>query len=105
MNPSPPRIEEVASGKLDGVLLLDLKLPKVDGLEALSAFRADPRTELLPVVVMIFSNEERDVVESYKFGANSFVVKPLDFDGFSAAVSDLGHYLLLVNRDPTHDRP
>ena len=86
------------------VVLLDLKLPKVDGLEVLRAIRADPRTALLPVVVMTSSNEERDVVESYKLGANSYVVKPLDFDRFSAAVADLGHYWLLVNRDLAKDR-
>jgi CheY-like chemotaxis protein len=80
-------------------VLLDLKLPKVDGLEVLRAIRADPRTALLPVVVMTSSAEERDVIESYKLGANSYVVKPLDFDCFSAAVAELGHYWLLVNRN------
>jgi two-component system, response regulator len=78
-------------------VLLDLKLPKVDGLEVLRAIRADERTSLLPVVVMTSSGEERDVVESYRLGANSYVVKPLDFDSFSAAVAELGHYWLLVN--------
>ena len=83
------------------VVLLDLKLPKVDGLEVLRAVRADPRTALLPVVVMTSSAEDRDVIESYKLGANSYVVKPLEFDAFSAAVAELGHYWLIVNRDPT----
>ena len=83
------------------VVLLDLKLPKVDGLEVLRAIRTDPRTKLMPVVVMTSSNEERDVVESYKLGANSYVVKPMDFDSFSAAVAELGHYWLLVNREAT----
>lgn len=82
------------------VVLLDLKLPKVDGLEVLRAIRADPRTALLPVVVMTSSAEDRDVIESYKLGANSYVVKPLEFDAFSAAVAELGHYWLIVNRDP-----
>jgi len=82
-------------------VLLDLKLPKVDGMEVLRAIRADPRTALLPVVVMTSSAEERDVFESYKLGANSYVVKPLDFDSFSAAVAELGHYWLLVNRKET----
>ena len=83
------------------VVLLDLKLPKVDGLEVLRALRGDPRTALLPVVVMTSSAEDRDVIESYKLGANSYVVKPLEFDAFSSAVAELGHYWLIVNRDPT----
>jgi two-component system response regulator len=82
------------------VVLLDLKLPKVDGLEVLRAIRDDKRTELIPVVVMTSSREERDVVESYKLGVNSYVVKPMDFEGFSAAVAELGHYWLLVNQEP-----
>jgi two-component system, response regulator len=82
------------------VVLLDLKLPKVDGLEVLRAIRDDKRTELIPVVVMTSSREERDVIESYKLGVNSYVVKPMDFEGFSAAVAELGHYWLLVNQEP-----
>ena len=82
------------------VVLLDLKLPKVDGLAVLRALRADERTRLLPVVVMTSSQEQRDVIETYKLGANSYVVKPVDFDAFSAAVAELGHYWLLVNKQP-----
>jgi two-component system response regulator len=82
------------------VVLLDLKLPKVDGLEVLRAIRADERTRLLPIVVMTSSYEQRDVIESYKLGVNSYVVKPVDFDAFSAAVAELGHYWLLVNEEP-----
>lgn len=82
------------------LILLDLKLPKVDGLEVLRAIRADKRTQLLPVVVMTSSQEQRDLIESYKLGVNSYVVKPVDFDAFSAAVTDLGHYWLLVNKEP-----
>jgi two-component system response regulator len=82
------------------VVLLDLKLPKVDGLEVLRAIRADERTKFIPVVVMTSSREERDVIESYKLGVNSYVVKPMDFDHFAAAVADLGHYWLLVNQEP-----
>ena len=82
------------------VVLLDLKLPKVDGLEVLRVIRADERTRLIPVVVMTSSREERDVIESYKLGVNSYVVKPMDFESFSAAVAELGHYWLLVNHEP-----
>ena len=82
------------------LVLLDLKLPKVDGLEVLRAIRADARTRLLPVVVMTSSQEQRDIVESYQLGVNSYVVKPVDFDRFTAAVATLGHYWLLVNQPP-----
>ncbi len=82
------------------VVMLDLKLPKVDGLEVLRAIRSDARTRLLPVVVMTSSREERDVIDSYKLGVNSYVVKPMDFEGFSTAVAQLGHYWLLVNHEP-----
>ena len=82
------------------VVLLDLKLPKVDGLAVLRAIRADERTRLLPVVVMTSSQEQRDLIESYKLGVNSYVVKPVDFDAFSAAVAELGHYWMLVNKQP-----
>ncbi|HEV2692665.1 MAG TPA: response regulator [Verrucomicrobiae bacterium] len=88
------------AGKPPKVVLLDLKLPKVDGLEVLRAMRSDERTRLIPVVVMTSSREERDVIESYKLGVNSYVVKPMDFEGFSAAVAELGHYWLLVNQEP-----
>src|SRR5712671_1694635 len=82
------------------VMLLDLKLPKVDGLEVLRTIKADPRTRTIPVVVMTSSQEQRDVVESYQLGVNSYVVKPVDFDGFSRAVSDLGCYWVLLNQAP-----
>jgi CheY-like chemotaxis protein len=83
------------------VVLLDLKLPKVDGLEVLRAIRADERTRLLPVVVMTSSQEQQDLIESYNLGVNSYVVKPVDFDSFSVAVSELGHYWLILNKEPT----
>lgn len=82
------------------VVLLDLKLPKVDGLEVLRAMRSDPRTRQLPVVVLTSSNEEKDLIESYALGVNSYIVKPVDFDNFSAAIAELGHYWLLLNQKP-----
>lgn len=82
------------------LVLLDLKLPKVDGLEVLRAIRGDERTKLLPVVVMTSSQEDSDVVATYQLGVNSFIVKPVDFDNFSAAVAEMGHYWLLLNHKP-----
>ena len=82
------------------VVLLDLKLPKVSGLEVLRRIKADPRTCRIPVVVVTTSREERDIVESYNLGVNSYVVKPVDFDQFSMAVRDLGMYWLLINHPP-----
>jgi len=80
------------------VILLDLKLPKVDGIEVLRRLKADPRTWAIPVVVMTSSREERDVVETYKLGANSYIVKPLDFVKFTEAVRQVGLYWLLLNQ-------
>jgi two-component system response regulator len=82
------------------LVVLDLKLPKVDGLEVLRAIRTDERTKLMPVVMMTSSREQQDVIESYKLGVNSYVVKPVAFDNFSAAVAELGHYWLVVNHPP-----
>lgn len=82
------------------VILLDLRLPKVDGLEVLRALKADPRARLIPVVVLTSSKEDRDVVESYQLGVNSFVSKPVTFEEFARVVSQLGLYWLLVNRAP-----
>lgn len=82
------------------VILLDLKLPKVSGLDVLRAIRADERTRILPVVVLTSSRQETDVIESYNLGVNSYIVKPVDFENFSAAVSELGHYWLLTNQLP-----
>jgi two-component system response regulator len=82
------------------VLLLDLKLPKVDGLEVLRRVRADERTKLLPVVIFTSSKEERDMTEGYKLGANSYVRKPVDFDQFSIAIRLLKKYWLILNELP-----
>jgi two-component system response regulator len=82
------------------LILLDLKLPKIDGLEVLKRLRADSRTALLPVTVLTTSNEERDVVTSYQLGVNSYVRKPVDFDSFIEAVRQLGLYWLVLNTAP-----
>ena len=82
------------------IVLLDLKLPKVDGLEVLKRMRADARTRLQPVVVLTTSNEERDVSASYKLGANSYIRKPVDFEQFMDAVRQLGLFWLVLNVPP-----
>ncbi len=82
------------------VVLLDLKLPKVDGLEVLKKMKADERTRFTPVVVLTSSNEDRDVLDSYKLGVNSYIVKPVDFTKFAESMRQLGLYWLLVNRSP-----
>ncbi len=83
------------------VVILDLKLPKVDGLEVLQAMQNDPRTRIIPVVVLTSSNEEKDIIESYRLGVNSYIVKPVDFEKFLVTVKELGMYWLLLNRPPT----
>jgi two-component system response regulator len=80
------------------VVLLDLKLPKIDGLEVLRRVRSDERTRLLPVVILTSSNEERDVINGYKVGTNSYIQKPVDFTAFMDAVGQLGLYWLMLNQ-------
>jgi len=82
------------------VVLLDLRLPKVDGIDVLRRIRGDTRTQMTPVVVLTSSQEESDRIESYRLGANSFVVKPVGFENFSDAVVKLGLYWLLINKPP-----
>lgn len=82
------------------LILLDLKLPKIDGLEVLKILKADAVNRIIPVVVLTSSKEENDLIESYRLGVNSYIVKPVDFDKFTDSVRDIGLYWLLLNQQP-----
>ena len=86
------------------LILLDLKLPKVDGLEVLRQIKSDPTLHTIPVVVMTSSNEERDIVDSYQLGVNSYIRKPVDFDEFVNVINQLGFYWLILNQPPKNNR-
>ncbi|OGS17844.1 MAG: two-component system response regulator [Elusimicrobia bacterium RIFOXYA2_FULL_40_6] len=91
------------AGRVDNkpkIILLDLRLPKVDGLEVLKKIKSDEKTKTIPVIVLTSSNQDRDIVESYKLGVNSYVSKPVEFDEFAKMVSQLGLYWLVVNKTP-----
>jgi len=83
------------------VILLDLKLPKVSGLEVLQQLKSDPRTQMIPIVVMTSSAQDSDIIKSYKLGVNSYIVKPVDFEQFNKAVEQIGFYWVLINQSPS----
>lgn len=87
-------------GIIPKVILLDLKMPKVDGIEVLRRIKSSQETRMIPVVVLTSSNEEQDIVESYALGVNAYIVKPVEFDKFTKAISELGLFWMLLNQSP-----
>ena len=83
------------------LILLDIKMPKVDGIEVLRRLKSDPATRLIPIVIMTSSDRDRDVIDSYRLGVNAYVVKPIEFEDLSATITRLGFFWMLVNRLPT----
>lgn len=88
---------------LPDFILLDLKLPRIDGLEVLKIIRENEQTSFLPVVMLTSSHEDKDMIESYKLGVNSYIIKPVDFDSFRKAMNHVGHYWLELNKQPYKD--
>ncbi len=84
------------------VVLLDIQMPKVNGLEVLQKIKEDPRTKIIPVVILTSSKEDPDIQRCYALGANSYIVKPVNFEGFAESIKNLGFYWLLLNQPPTH---
>lgn len=103
LNDGEEAIDYIFNGRMVGlpkVILLDLKMPKVDGMEVLRKIKSDEQKKIIPVVVLTSSKEERDIVESYKLGVNAYIVKPVDFDKFVKAISEIGFFWLLLNQPP-----
>jgi two-component system response regulator len=88
------------TGSLPKIILLDIKMPKVDGIEVLRKIKSDEHRKIIPVVVLTSSKEERDIIETYKLGVNAYIVKPVEFEKFVSAVSEIGFFWLILNQPP-----